>query len=78
MQTITITEERANFIKETASKEINTGKNWERTFYLPVWNALTDVMIDCNVVTGKHTQTGSWVEYNVKFTDKAQDILDIY
>ena len=78
MQTITITKEKAEFIKRTMTKEINTGKNFERTFYLPRFFALTEVMIDCNVVTGKHDQTGNWVEYDVEFSEEAQEILDIY
>ena len=75
---VKITKEIAEFIKANVTKEINTGKNYERTFYLPRWRALTEVMIDCNVVTGKHDQTGNWVEYNVEFTEEAQEILDIY
>jgi hypothetical protein len=78
METITITKEKAEFIKNTCTKEINTGKNWQRTFYLPRFFALTEVMIDCNVVSGKHDQTGNLIEYNVEFSDEAQEILDIY
>ena len=76
MRTITITKENAEFIKRTATKEINTGKNYERTFYVPVFYKMTEVMIDCNVVTGKHK--GKSIEYNVEFTEEAQEILDIY
>jgi hypothetical protein len=75
---VTITKEIAEFIKANVSEEVNTGKNHERTFYLPRWRALSQVMIDCNVVTGIHDQTGNWVEYDVEFTEEAQDILDIY
>lgn len=76
MRTITITKENAEFIKRTATKEINTGKNYERTFYIPVFYKMTEVMIDCNVVTGNHK--GERIEYNVEFTEEAQEILDIY
>ena len=78
MKTMKITKENAKFIKKTVTKEINTGRNFERTFYLPRFFALTEVMIDCNVVTGKHDQTGNWVEYDVEFSEEAQEILDIY
>lgn len=78
MSTVVITKEKAEFIKKTATKEINTGKNFERTFYLPRFFAMTEVMIDCNVVTSKHDETGDWVEYDVEFSDEAQEILDIY
>lgn len=78
MSKITITKENAEFIKKTATKEINTGKNWQRTFFVPVFYALTDVVVDCNVVTGKHRQTGDMVEYEVEFTEEAEEILDIY
>lgn len=78
MSTITITKEKAEFIKKNMTKEIRTGVNSETTFYIPRFYALTDVMIDCNVVTGKHDQTGNWVEYDVEFTEEAEEILDIY
>lgn len=78
MSTLVITKESAEFIKANTTKEINTGRNWERTFYLDRFFALTKVMIDCNVVTGIHDQTGNWVEYDVEFTEEAEDILDIY
>ncbi len=78
MRTIKITKQNAEFIKRTTTKEIRTGLNCETTFYLPRFYALTEVMIDCSVVTGKHDQTGGWVEYDVEFSDEAQEILDIY
>lgn len=78
MKTIKITKKDAKFIKETATKEINTGKNFERTFYLPVFYALTDVMIDCNGVSGVHSQNGETTYFDVEFSDEAEEILDIY
>lgn len=74
--TILITKEHAEFIKQTLTKEIRTGVNSETTFYVPVFFKMTEVMIDCNVVTG--TFNGEWIEYDVEFTEEAQEILDIY
>jgi len=76
MRTITITKKNAEFIKETASKEINTGKNFQRAFYLPVFYRLVDVAINSAFVVG--TINGEFVQYDVIFTEEAQEILDIY
>ena len=78
MKTITITKKDAEFIKRTATKEIKTEKDYEHIFYLPTFYALTEVMITWDIVTGKHRQTGNWIEYNVKFNEDAQQILEIY
>ena len=76
MSTITITKENAEFIKKTATKEIKTKNNWERTFYLPVFYKMTEVMIDSNVVTGQYK--GEWIEYDVEFSEEAKEILEIF
>lgn len=71
----TIDKSKAEFIKKTATKVIGN-ESWEKTYYLPVYFKMTDVMIDCNVITGKFN--GSWVEYQPEFTEEASEILGIY
>jgi len=75
MTTIEITKERAEFIVNSATR-VTPGESWEKTYYIPVFFKMTDVMIDCNVVTGKFN--GSWIEYQPIFTEEATEILGIY
>ena len=75
MGTITITKKIAKYIAESATKVVGV-KSYEKTYYLPVLYKMTEVMVDCNVVTGKFK--GEWIEYDVEFTDEAEDILGIY
>ena len=71
----TIDKSKAEFIKENATK-ITGEKSWEKTYYLPVYFKMTEVMVDCNVITGK--VNGSWIEYEPEFTEEATEILGIY
>lgn len=71
-----ITKKDAEFIKKTATKIIKDDTYDLITIWLPRYYKMTEVMINCNVVTGKFN--GEWIEYDPEFTDEATEILGIY